>query len=91
MVRFSLKRLFASVSTIAVGLGIWSYANWARPYNARANFPKIREETYVLLLFAALLIIGAGIGSIFKRPFLGAVIAASSYAIYLIIILALQR
>jgi hypothetical protein len=62
MGQFSLKRLFASMALIAIGL-------------ATACLHR-RDSPEVLTLWLATILIGAGVGTLFKRPILGLVIGA---------------
>ncbi len=69
MPQFSLRRLFVSVTIIAVGFALISAKTRLSPL----KFASPSIELILLLMLGASLV-GAGIGNLFRRPMLGAIV-----------------
>jgi hypothetical protein len=68
MLKFTLKRLFVSVSLIAIGLATW--------FKFEHPDPELNPSLSVFGWFFAGALIGAGALSLYKHPILGAAVGA---------------
>ena len=66
--RFSLSQLLVSVTSIAFGIGLASISLSG----------KVHDWLLLLLFWSGTSFIGAGIGSLYKRPLLGGIVGSVS-------------
>lgn len=71
MPQFSLKRLFVSMALIAVGCTMWAWAKRIDMLPTTSSGPVHIDMRAVYLMIASLPVFGAGIGTLFKLPFVG--------------------
>jgi hypothetical protein len=75
MRQFSLQRLFVSVTLIAAGCGaIAWFVRWAATLKSLPNDAPVKSNMPALIVLGIVLI-GVGIGNLFKRPVQGGVLS----------------
>jgi hypothetical protein len=72
MPQFSLKRMFASVTLICVGIGLWFAADRSR----------IPDRNFAFQTAAVL--IGVGIGTIWRHPIVGGIVGYIAFVVWLL-------
>jgi hypothetical protein len=77
--KFSLKRLLASLTLIAVGIGINQVPDRMGCGVARMHGPPLSEPVQWMLCLGGAALFGAGIGNIAHRPKIGAVAGIAIY------------
>jgi hypothetical protein len=71
MPQFSLKRLFASFAIVAIGVAIWTWANFlAQSELGDCAAPDALAQSCVLASFP---VIGIGLGNLFQKALAGGI------------------
>lgn len=76
--RFSLKSLLRSITLVSIGIGTVAVA-----FNCPRLIGTSEADVWKLLLLEliAASIVGAGVGALFKHPFIGALLGAVAFIV----------
>jgi hypothetical protein len=86
MGQFTLKRLFASFILIGIACALYFYADQQIAAGATAGGRRMSNQMHMLMSYLSFGLFGAGIGNIFKRPLLGAIIGVPALIIILMLL-----